>query len=120
MCLANQCQPETLTRVDMNIPNTQIPIDFSPSRHARRSDPATSKDSAGRVREFAGGQCADILAILKKYSPLGAEQIADLVGIEAYAARKRLADLEHVGLAYPLTETRKTATGRSERLWQAS
>ena len=98
---------------------TRLAIEFASVTHARRTDPDTSHDSAGRVREFAGGQCADILLRLRRFGPLGAEQIAAIIGIDAYAVRKRLSDLEHAGLAYPFSETRKTASGRSERIWRA-
>ncbi len=97
---------------------SQLSIDFAAASHARRSDPGTSKDSAARVREFAAGQCADILAVLRERGRLGAEQIAAYLRIDAYAVRKRLADLEHAGLARPLTLHRMTASGRKERLWE--
>lgn len=98
---------------------SQLSIDFDPATLARRSDPATSKAAARRVRELAAGQCAEIFAVLQKHGPLGAEQIADLTGIEPYSARKRLADLEHAGKARPLPQHRVTRTGRQERLWAA-
>lgn len=97
---------------------SQLSIDFDTVSHARRSDPETSKDSAARVREFAAGQCADILAVLRERGRLGAEQIAAYLRIDAYAVRKRLADLEHAGLARPLHLHRVTASGRKERLWE--
>lgn len=98
---------------------SQLSIDFDTVSHARRSDPETSKDSAARVREFAAGQCADILAVLRERGRLGAEQIAAYLRIDAYAVRKRLADLEHAGLARPIPLHRMTASGRKERFWEA-
>lgn len=106
---------QTLQGEKMN----QLAIDFNPATLARRNDPATSKAAARRVREFAAGQCAAILDALQKHGQLGAEQIADLTGIEPYSARKRLADLEHAGKARPLPQHRETRTGRHERLWVA-
>lgn len=97
----------------------QLSIDFSPIRHARTGDPETSKEAAARVREFAAGQCLAILGVLQKYGPLGAEQIAGHLNIDAYAVRKRLADLEHAGKAQPLPTQRMTASGRHERIWRA-
>lgn len=99
--------------------DNQLVIDFDAATHARRSDPGTSKDSAARVREFAAGQCADILAVLRERGRLGAEQIAAYLRIDAYAVRKRLADLEHASLARPLPLHRMTASGRKERFWEA-
>lgn len=95
----------------------QLAIDFAPASHARHSDPETSKEAAARVREFAAGQCAAILAVLRERGPLGAEQIAAYLRIDAYAVRKRLADLEHAGWAKPLVLHRLTVSGRKERLW---
>lgn len=97
----------------------QLAIDFTPHKLARRRDPATSKEAASRVKGFAAGQCAAILAVLREKGPLGAEQIADYLGIEPYSTRKRLADLEHAGKAKPLPMQRVTASGRHERIWVA-
>lgn len=106
---------QTLQGEKMN----QIAIDFTPHKLARRRDPATSKEAASRVKEFAAGQCAAILAVLREKGPLGAEQIAAYLNIDAYAVRKRLADLEHAGRARPLALHRMTASGRHERIWRA-
>ena len=92
---------------------------FDPVSHARRGDPETSKEAAGRVREFAAGQCAAILAVLREKGPLGAEQIAAFLNIDSYQCRKRLSDLEHAGKAQPLPMQRVTASGRHERIWRA-
>jgi transcription initiation factor IIE alpha subunit len=97
----------------------QLAIDFAEVTHARREDPETSKDAAKRVREFASGQCVAIRAVLRERGRLGAEQIAAWLKLDAYAVRKRLADLEHAGLAKPLPIHRQTASGRQERLWEA-
>ena len=97
----------------------KLAIDFSPVSHARRGDPETSKEAAGRVREFAAGQCAAILAVLRERGPLGAEQIAAYLNIDSYAVRKRLSDCEHAGKAQPLPMQRVTASGRHERIWRA-
>jgi hypothetical protein len=54
---------------------------------------------------------------------LGAEQIAEHlvnhVDIDAYQVRKRLPELQRVGLACPTDKTRTTKTGRYERIWTA-
>ena len=102
----------------MRFSGAQLSI-FDSVSHARRSAPETSKEAAGRVREFAAGQCAAILAVLLEKGPLGAEQIAAYLRIDAYAVRKRLADLEHAGRAKPLPMQRVTASGRHERIWRA-
>lgn len=98
----------------------QLAIDFSPRIHARASDPGTSHMAASRVREFAGGQCAEILDLLKRRGPLTPEQIAAHMDIDAYAARKRLPELQRAGLAYPTGETAPTVSGRQQRIWTAA
>jgi Mn-dependent DtxR family transcriptional regulator len=103
----------------MAFSGAQLSIDFTSRSHARRGDPETSHEAAGRVREFAAGQCAAILAVLREKGPLGAEQIAAYLNIEPYSTRKRLADLEHAGKAQPLPMQRVTASGRHERIWRA-
>jgi hypothetical protein len=54
---------------------------------------------------------------------LGAEQIAqhllNHVDIDAYQVRKRLPELQTLGLAWPTGVTRQTSTGRYERIWTA-
>lgn len=97
----------------------QIAIDFNPATHARRGDPATSHDAAARVREFAGGQCADIMLILRQYGKQTPEQIGQRLHLDSYAVRKRLPELEKAGLARPTGETAPTASGRSQRIWMA-
>ena len=103
----------------MAFSGAQLSIDFPAVSHARRGDPETSKEAAGRVREFAAGQCAAILAVLREKGPLGAEQIAAYLNIDSYAVRKRLSDCEHAGKAQPLPMQRVTASGRHERIWRA-
>jgi len=49
----------------------------------------------------------------------GAEQIAALTSLDAYQVRKRLSDLQKRDLVQPYQQTRKTATGRRERLLAA-
>ena len=87
----------------------------------RASDPITSFEAADRVHEFQWNHHALILDVLHNRYPdaLGAEQIADLTGLDAYQTRKRLPELAKQGLVMVYTETRLTATGRRERLWGA-
>lgn len=111
--------PPSKQRICSSCCGAQFAFEFPAASHARRGDPDTSKEAAGRVREFAAGQCAAILAVLREKGPLGAEQIAAYLHIDAYAVRKRLADLEHAGQAFPLALHRVTASGRHERIWRA-
>lgn len=94
-------------------------VTYTPWTHSRTTDPATSKQAA-TAATFAPNQCEAILALLKAHGQLGAEQVADKLGMESYAARKRLADLFNAGLAEPVNfVTRKTRSGRNERVWRA-
>ncbi len=85
----------------------------------RKTDPQTSKEAAARVEEFAPSQHQTIIALLKEYGKQTPEQIAAHMGIDAYAVRKRLPELQRQGLALPTGETAKTASGRSQRVWIA-
>ena len=83
----------------------------------RASDPITSFEAAYRVKEFQADHCTRILAALKRMGQAGAEQIAAMTGLQAYQIRKRLSDLQKRDLVQPYPATRKTSTGRHERLW---
>lgn len=97
----------------------QLALTFEPRQLARRCDPVTSHMAAERVMEFAGGQCAEILALLRKYGPMSPEQIAAHMHIDSYSARKRLADLFNAGKAQPNGMTCPTVSGRRQRIWAA-
>lgn len=86
---------------------------------ARSSDPITSFMAAYRVPEFKTAQHTKIMLALLTLGKAGAEQIADLCGMDAYQTRKRLPELQRAGMVQAYEETRKTATGRLERLWGA-
>ena len=86
---------------------------------SRASDPITSFMAADRVKEFKADHCTRILAALKRMGKAGAEQIGAMTGLDAYQIRKRLPELERAGMVQPYQETRKTSTGRHERLWAA-
>ena len=71
------------------------------------------------MREFAAGQCAEILALLRKYGPMSPEQLAAHMHVDAYSVRKRTADLEKAGKARPNGMTVPTVSGRRQRVWEA-
>lgn len=85
--------------------------------HCRAVDPDTSWEAAKSMRSAANAQCAAVLNALRQLGTAGAEQIGARCGLPAYAVRKRTSDLEHAGLIATTGETRKTSSGRSERLW---
>jgi transcription initiation factor IIE alpha subunit len=92
---------------------------FDPVSHARRGDPETSHEAAGRVREFASGHCSVILRLLNERGPMTCDEIAKHTHLMAHQINKRTADLYRAGKAMPTGETRLSASGRSERVWRA-
>lgn len=85
---------------------------------ARNSDPVTSHLAAARVHEFAGTHYEKIIAYLTaEKSARGAEQIGDAIGLDAYAVRKRLSEMER-WLEVEPAGYRKTRSGRMERTWK--
>lgn len=85
---------------------------------ARRTDPQTSHDAAASMGRAATMQCAKVFNALRALGKAGAEQIGERCNLPAYAVRKRLPELEDAGLIYPTEHTRKTLSGRSERIWE--
>lgn len=57
--------------------------------------------------------------MLRLYEPLTPEEISNLLGFEPYAIRKRLPELQEMGLAEPTGEIRPTSSGRWQRVWRA-
>jgi predicted ArsR family transcriptional regulator len=83
----------------------------------RRTDPATSRVAASRVREFKGQHHRAILAALR-LGPAGQSEIADRCGLLAHQVNKRLGELRRAGLVETTGETRPSASGRPERVWR--
>lgn len=86
---------------------------------ARSSDPGTSHLAAHMASVMAKRHEHLVYTVLANASlAIGAEQIALHAGLDAYQVRKRLPELQSQGLAEPTGETRKTMSGRQERLWR--
>lgn len=76
-------------------------LDLSSYTPASRStDPESSRAAAKRVRLKAGTQLGTIYSVLHAEGPrwLTAHRLAVVTGIEAYTVRKRLPELERMGL----------------------
>jgi len=86
---------------------------------SRRLDPDTSHAAGDSMKRAATRQGASVLNCLRAIRNAGAEEIAELIGIDAYAVRKRLPELQDAGLADTTGERRTTRSGRSERIWRA-
>lgn len=92
--------------------------DTSPAAtRARRFDPSTSHEAASRVSEFSQDHQSRIMAALA-HGELGAEQIGAAVGLDAYSVRKRLSELEKMLMVETTGDSRRTSTGRNERVWR--
>lgn len=96
----------------------------APHTLARASDPSTSHLAAGMATNLAADHRARVLSALVHLKgtviggAVGAEEIAELCGLDAYQVRKRLPELQAMGQATPTGETRRTSSGRQERLWR--
>ena len=87
---------------------------------ARNTDPMTSHLAAAAAMPMAVDHQRRVLRVLKDAgTALGAEQIADAIGLDAYQVRKRLPELHSAGLVRLAAGQRMTRTGRAERLWVA-
>lgn len=92
---------------------------FDPRLMARTSDPVTSHEAAEAAEKLVSDQGQRVLEGLKRAGgKAGASQIGWIVGMEPYAARKRLPELERAGLVRRLEETGMTRSGRREQLWE--
>jgi hypothetical protein len=100
-------------------------LEREPKALARSTDPATSKEAAGRVKEFANNHQAQILAVLRDH-PFGltVHEIAAFTRLDAHAIGKRMAELQSVGAVgvvrnlWDLEVTRTSPSGRQARVWE--
>lgn len=97
----------------------QLAMNFDATTLARRTDPHTSHEAAEHVGEFAGGHHKLILDCLKEHGPLSPDQIATKIRLDKFQICRRLPELQRAGLAQPNGETRRSASGRAERVWRA-
>jgi len=74
----------------------QTELTFEPVR-ARKRDPETSKEAAGKVRNFAAGHYALIMDALRK-GPGTYVEIAERCGLERHAVARRLKEMESLGV----------------------
>ena len=91
--------------------------DFDPRTPARSTDPDTSHEAAARAASLVRDQQARVFGALPAGLELGAEQIGTEVNLQAYQVRKRLPELQSLGLVRTTGATRTTRSGRAERIW---
>lgn len=102
------------------------PVTPAPHTLARASDPLTSQLAAARVGELAGEHYRLVLKAMSEAGrPVGAEEVAfelrlpyQVPPLDAYQVRKRLPELKAAGLVELADGTRRTTSGRRERLWR--
>lgn len=92
---------------------------YTPAHAARSTDPATSHQAAQAATSFAGTHCERIHRALILCGPMDPEQIGDMLDMEPYSIRKRLANLKSAGLADTTGQIVRTRAGRSQRVWRA-
>jgi predicted ArsR family transcriptional regulator len=93
---------------------------LEPAR-ARAKDPQTSYDAAASMKRAATAQAAKVLHTLRVHGQMGAEQIAELSGLDKFQVCRRLPELQAAGVVDVVEGlTHKTRSGRSERVWMAT
>ena len=101
----------------------QLAFDLEPRTLARRSNPITSHQAAARVKDFAAGQYATILKVLREHGPCTAHEVATYCGLDYAQVGRRLGELGAAGHARVVLDgdgkalTLMTPSGRSARVW---
>lgn len=88
---------------------------------ARNTDPVTSHMAAASVKDSAQVHHQQIIDCLKRYGPLGKDQIAVRANIngcaDGVAVSRRLPELEKMGLIMQTGKLVPSRSGRKEREW---
>lgn len=99
----------------MNTPQ----LDMFERTHARRADPATSRQAARSMAMPSEAQRQAVyVALMMAGKPVTADEIAVRAGLDKVQVCRRLPELEREGMAEPTDETRPTPSGRSARCWR--
>lgn len=85
----------------------------------RRTDPVTSKVAGTAARAFAGEHQRKILEALAA-GPGTKDEIAQRCGLTEQQVARRMHGLHMAGLVALTGGTRPSASGRPERVWQAT
>jgi predicted ArsR family transcriptional regulator len=86
----------------------------------RRTDPATSKIAGTAAKAFRGDHERRILEALAA-GPGTKDEIAARIGtLSEQQVARRMHGLHRAGLVTPTGTTRPSASGRPERVWQAT
>lgn len=97
---------------------SQLPLDFS--KRARRDDPATSKEAAVRVIDFAHGHYALIIGALGLQGDATIYELAARTGLDHVQVARRLPELSQAMPAriFDTGRTKPSPSGRPCRIWR--
>lgn len=93
-----------------------LELDFS--KRARGSDPETSHEAAGRIKDFAGGHYALVLGSIGLHGPQTIYELASSTRLSHVQVARRTAELHDAGRIKPSGATRKSPSGRQCRVWE--
>lgn len=85
---------------------------------ARVTDPLTSYLAADSINESAKMHQEVIVAALKRFGPMGKDQIAKVSGLQANQIARRMNELQKMELIELTGKTVKSNSGRQEREWK--
>ncbi len=85
---------------------------------ARATDPITSFQAADSIKDIAKMHSDVIIAGLKRFGPMGKDQIANNTGLQPNQVSRRLSELEEIGLIELTGKKVKSNSGREEREWR--
>jgi predicted ArsR family transcriptional regulator len=85
---------------------------------ARANDPITSFQAADSIKDIAKMHSDVIVAGLKRFGPMGKDQIANNTGLQPNQVSRRLSELEQLGLIELTGQTVKSNSNRQEREWR--
>ena len=95
-------------------------MEIAATPRARRTDPSTSHEAAGRAKNFASSQAGTILATLRQFKRMTAEQLSGLTGLTVEQIDRRLPDLKELDLARVcLDDAGEALRHNGFRVWEA-
>ena len=97
---------------------TQATFDLYPhTPGAKRA--GTSKLAADSMRWRAPGLRARVLAVLTRYQPLTADEVASMLNASILSIRPRLSELLALGKIVETSERRRNQSGKMATVWRA-
>ena len=84
---------------------------------ARATDAITSFQAADSIKDVAKMHNEVIVAALKRFGPMGKDNIATKTGLQSNQVARRLSELEKIGLIELTGNKVQSLSGRQEREW---